>query len=195
MVDGLGVEATHPADVVGAPGEVGKELVVHPHPALAFLSEAVLGRCDGESLLPARHGGEALAPADAVGQVLVVPVLHHGLVVEEIHLGRTPNHVEIDDPPGLGRVVGIEVSRFGLRVAGQAAPQQVSEGGAAEDVLSLRKEIAAGEGLLVLFNEGHSVHIVGQALRLPGIELRKFLVRDGSRGGCLTITCSRLRRG
>ena len=42
----------------------------------------------------------------AVGQVLVVPLLHHRLVVEQVHLRRAADHVQVDDVLGLGREVG-----------------------------------------------------------------------------------------
>ena len=43
--------------------------------------------------------------ADRFGQVLVVPVVHDGLVIEQIHLRRTADHVQIDDLLRLGREV------------------------------------------------------------------------------------------
>ena len=93
VVDGLGVERAHPADVVGVLGEVGQELGVHPHPALAGLAELVLGRRDGEAGLAAGHRRQALAVADARGEVFVEHRLHRGFVVEEVHLRRSADHV------------------------------------------------------------------------------------------------------
>ena len=93
--------------------------------------------------------GEALALADAVGQVLVVPVVHDRLVVEEVHLRRAADHVQIDDVLGLGDVVlqprhgrpGQGVGGLGLAFAAE----ERGEGGPADGVGALLEEIAAGD--------------------------------------------------
>ena len=56
----------------------------------------------GKRAWPRGHGGQPLALADRVGQVLVVPVVHLRLVVVEVHLRRAADHVQIDDVLGLG---------------------------------------------------------------------------------------------
>jgi hypothetical protein len=57
--------------------------------------------------LAAGHSGEALALADAGGEVFVVELLHLRFVVEEIHLGGATDHVEVDDAFGFGGEVGL----------------------------------------------------------------------------------------
>ena len=57
----------------------------------------------GKPRLAGGHRRQPLAHADRVGQVLVVPLLHHRLVVVQIHLRRPADHVQIDDVLGLGR--------------------------------------------------------------------------------------------
>ena len=56
----------------------------------------------GKRALARGHGGEALALADRVGQILVVQLLHLRLVVVQIHLRRAADHVQVDDVLGLG---------------------------------------------------------------------------------------------
>ena len=107
VVDGFGMEGAHPTDVVGGLAEVGEEFVVHPHAAGAFFGEAVFGRGDGEAGLAAGHGSEALALANAGGEVFVIVLLHLRFVVEEIHLRGATDHVEVDDAFGFGGEVGL----------------------------------------------------------------------------------------
>ena len=76
-----------------------------PRAALAVLRELEDRRRDGKPRLAGGHGGEALALADGVGQVLVEPLLHPRLVVEQVHLRRRADHVEVDGPLRLGREV------------------------------------------------------------------------------------------
>ena len=80
---------------------------------------------DGEAALARRHGGEALALADGLGEVFVVPVLHAGLVVEEVELRRRADEVEVDDARGFGREVGEggeAAFGFGFCGAGSSRP-------------------------------------------------------------------------
>ena len=105
VVDRLGVHAPDEAQVVDHPRRVGQHLR-DPHAALAVLLELVLRGSDREPLLAARHGREPLAHPDRVGQVLVVPLVHHRLVVVEVHLRRPADHVQVDDVLRLGSEVG-----------------------------------------------------------------------------------------
>ena len=102
VIDGLGVQTAHPADFVRFFRKPGQQLGVHPHAALAHLLELVLRRGNRKTGLTAGHGRQPLALANGVGQVLVVPLLHYRLVVEQIHLRRTADHVQVDDPFGVG---------------------------------------------------------------------------------------------
>lgn len=62
-----------------------------------MLRELVLGGCDRKSSLTTGHCGQPLSVADRFGKVLVVPVVHLRLVVEQVHLRRTSDHVKVDD--------------------------------------------------------------------------------------------------
>ena len=104
MVDGLGVHAADEAHVVHHAGRPGQEFA-DPHAATAVAREAELRRGDGEARLAAGHGGEALAHAHRVGQVAVIPLPHDGLVVVQVHLRRSADHVQVDDLLCLGRVM------------------------------------------------------------------------------------------
>ena len=79
-----------------------RQQLADPHARLAALLELVLRRRDREARLAAGHRREPLAHADRFGQVLVVPLLHHRLVVVQIHLRRPADHVQIDDMLRLG---------------------------------------------------------------------------------------------
>ena len=57
----------------------------------------------GKRAWPRGHRRQPLAHADRVGQVLVEPLVHLRLVVEQVHLRRAADHVQIDDVLGLGR--------------------------------------------------------------------------------------------
>ena len=72
------------------------EQLAQPGPVLAMLVELEDRGGDGEPRLAAGHGGDALAVADGVGQVLIEPFLHLRLVVVQVHLRRAADHVEID---------------------------------------------------------------------------------------------------
>ena len=103
VVDGLGVHGTDEAQVIGHLARPGQHLGVHPEAIGAHLAEAELRWRDGESGLTGGHGGQSLAVAHRLRQVLVVPLLHLGLVVPEVRLGRPTHHVQVDDVLGLGR--------------------------------------------------------------------------------------------
>ena len=104
VVDRLGVHAADEAQVVDHLRRPRQQLA-DPHAALAVLLELVLRRRDREAGLAAGHRREPLAHADRVGQVLVVPLVHHRLVVEQVHLRRPADHVQIDDVLRLRREV------------------------------------------------------------------------------------------
>src|SRR5262249_61470521 len=94
------------------------------------------------------HGGQALPAAAGVGQVLVVPVEHLRLVVEEVELAGPADHVQVDDVLGLGREVGLRQGRGvpGVRpgCAGFGTEER-PEGGGPEQVGTTEEEVPAGE--------------------------------------------------
>ena len=163
VVDRLGVHAPDEAQVVDHPGRVGEHLR-DPHAALAVLLELVLRGSDREPLLAARHGREPLAHPHRVGKLLVVPLVHHRLVVVEVHLRRPADHVQVDDVLRLRGEVGQPGQRPGRRrpVAGAgAAPQslvaqQRGQGGPAHGIGPPAEELAAGLILDVFLERAHS---------------------------------------
>ena len=97
VVDRLGVHRADESNVVRAFRKPRQKLRIHPHAGVPELRELVSGRRDGETLLAARHRREPLPALDAGGQILVIPLGHLRLVVEEVHLRRSADHVEVDD--------------------------------------------------------------------------------------------------
>jgi hypothetical protein len=148
VIDGFGVHAADEAQLIGHFGFPGQELA-HPHAAIAVLSEFVFRWCDGKAGLSAGHSREALAHADAVGQILVEPFLHHGLVVEEIHLRWAAHHVQIDHVLGFAGKMLEAFARGLLRgfsTRGElTVAEKRAEGSPAEGVRALLKEVAAGD--------------------------------------------------
>ena len=105
----------------------------------------------GKPRLAAGHGGEPLALADRVGQVLVEALVHLRLVVAQVHLRRAAVHVQVDDRFALGGKCGkpgsggMDAGRF----AGARPAQFASEHGqreAAEAQAGVAEELAAVEG-------------------------------------------------
>ena len=60
----------------------------------------------GKARLARSHGGQALPPAHRFREVLIVPLPHFGLIVQQVHLRRRPHHVQVDAALGLGREMG-----------------------------------------------------------------------------------------
>src|SRR5258706_15114866 len=54
--------------------------------------------CDGEAALTSGHRRQPLTLTDRLWQILVVPILHLGFVVEQIDLRRSSHHVQVDGP-------------------------------------------------------------------------------------------------
>ena len=163
VVDRLGVEGAHPADLVGVLAEVRQQVGVQPHAALAMLGEVILRRRDGEAGLAAGHRRQALAVADARGQVLVVHLLHLRLVVEEVHLGGAADHVEVDDALGLGQMLRADRARRGV---GHRAAEQARERGGAEGVGARAEEAASGLEGVPLVEDGHGDYLLRTSSRL-----------------------------
>ena len=158
VVDRLGVHAADEAHLVGHARRVGKQLA-DPHPALAMLGKLEPRRRDREPGLPRRHRREPLAVADALGEILVKPVVHHRLVVVDVHLRRPADHVQVDDVLRLrGEVgaVGTGDSRYAVIphdgrpagiATGQALPHERGERRPAEEMAAALEEPAAREVL------------------------------------------------
>jgi len=145
MIDGLGVQAAHPADVIGILRQIRQKLRVHHHAALTCRAEVELRRRDGEARLAACHRGQALTIANARRQVFVIVFLHLRLVVEEVHLRWPTDHVQINDPLGLGRKMGHRV-RTGACTS-KAFAEQGCQSCSTEEVGAVGKKLATGEGV------------------------------------------------
>ena len=156
VVDRLGVHAANEAHLVGHARRVGKQFA-DPHPTLAMLGKLELRRRDREAGLPRGHRREPLAVADALGEILVEPVVHERLVVVEVHLRRPADHVQIDDVLRLRREVGAVGARHPRHAViphncrpaaiatGQALPHQGGERRPAEEMAPALEEPAARE--------------------------------------------------
>lgn len=110
MIDGLGVDGLDERDVIGDAGGVREEFA-DPHAAFAGLAELEHRGRDGEPRLAAGHGGDALALADRIGEVLVEMLHELWFVIEQVELRRPAIQVEIDEAFGL---------RGEMREAGEA---------------------------------------------------------------------------
>src|SRR5205807_2287700 len=80
-------------------------------------------RSSGEPGLTRSHGGQPLSHANGGRKVLVEPFFHLGLVIEQLHLRWSANHVQVDSALGLGGE---------MRQRGQAACSRLRYRGRAE---------------------------------------------------------------
>ena len=69
---------------------------------LSMLVKLECGGRNGKPLLAGRHGRDSLAISNRIGKVLIEPVIHLGLVIPHIQLGRRAGHEKIDHPFCLG---------------------------------------------------------------------------------------------
>ena len=99
--------------------------------AASVLRKTKLRRRDGKFVLRRRHARQPLPVADRFRQILVIPLLHHRLVVEQVHLRRTAHHVQINDMLRLRRkLCGTRCHRrkiAGGRVDLAPLPQQTGQ--------------------------------------------------------------------
>ena len=125
VVDSLRMHAADEAHVVDHLGRVRQQLR-DPHARLPVLGELEFARCNREPLLAGGHGGQALPLANRVGQVLIVPLIHLRLIVVQVHLRRTADHVQVNHMLGFRREVRERrVRRFsGQQTAGAFTAQQ-----------------------------------------------------------------------
>ena len=143
VVDRLGVHAADEHEVVGHLLHPRQQLA-DPHARLAAPLELVHRRRDREAGLAAGHRREPLAHADRFGQVLVEPFLHDGLVIEQIHLRRAADHVQVDDVLGLRGEVRERAALAGFGPARQAVPGQRRQRRGAQQIASRPPENAGG---------------------------------------------------
>ncbi len=104
VIDLLGVERLHDRDVVDHLRGMRQQLR-YPRSAPAVLRELVNRRRNRKPRLPRRHRRQALSLPHRIGQILVVPILEAGLVIEEILLRRAAEHVHVHGALRLRREV------------------------------------------------------------------------------------------
>ncbi len=138
VVDRLGVHRADHGDVIGNASGVREE-VTDPCAALAAGFEVGDGAKDGKGLLSRGHAGDALIAADAGREFLAVAFFHHRFVVEQIDVGGTAGHEQVDDAFGC-RFEMRQVRSVGLGVGFQ----QGTEGKRADSAGGLGEEIASG---------------------------------------------------
>jgi len=155
MIDRLRVQRAHPADVIGILGEIRQQLCVHHHAALARRTERKFRRRDGETRLPAGHRGESLTVADALRQVFVIIGLHLRLVVEQIHLRRSTDHVQVDHALGLWRKLRPLSMR--IRCIRQRLAKQRSQRRTTEHVFTASEELMTGLIGVPFLEEVHGI--------------------------------------
>ena len=138
MVDRRGVHGPDEADVLRHPAGVRQDFGEH-HAVFVVLVPVELegGRRDRESGLTTGHGGDPLAVADRIGEILVESLLQRGLVVVEVELARRTLHVHVDDPLRLRGVMRnrredlVDLVHAASREGGTITHQR-AEGGRAE---------------------------------------------------------------
>jgi hypothetical protein len=135
VVDVLGVDRLHEAQVVGDAGGPRQQLA-NGGPALAVPVELEDRPGHRQRRLVGGHAGDALAHPHGLWQVLSVPVVQERLVVEKVELARPAGHEQRDDPLRLRGVVraveyagdraplpGVGAEQVGQRGAGDAQPE------------------------------------------------------------------------
>ncbi len=190
VVDRLGVHRANEAHLIDHLGRVRQQFA-HPHATLAMSGKLELGRSNRKACLAAGHGREALPHAHRIGQVLVEPLGHLGLVIVQVHLRRAADHVQVDDVLGLAREM-----RSGLRLKllgpGAFLGQQAGQRTPADGVHGLAEEVPAGQQLQRFTNGVHgdspSLPAACGLASLSGLLSRKRLAEQ-------TLTCTALRRG
>ncbi len=121
MVEDVGLHPLQPADLVDNPPVVRQQLAER-HAALTVAIELAGGA--EQRLIPLQKG-EPLAREHAFRRLLAGQLAQLGLVVEQLQLGRSAGHEQIDHALGLGRVMrrplGQGIGRIeGHRRIGQA---------------------------------------------------------------------------
>ena len=99
---------------------------------------------NGKVLLTRSHGGQTLALANAVGQILSMVFFHSRLGIEQVHLGRSPRLEEINHPLGFGGEIREASPRSGERWLGE----QTGESGGAQSGRPVAQKDATVEKVL-----------------------------------------------
>ena len=144
MIDGLGVQRTDDAQVVGDLGSPGQQLA-DPSPRLAVTGEFEDRPRHRQRRLLGRHPGQALPHAHTGRKILAGPLHQLGLVVEGLQLRRTAAHEEVDHPLGLGRhVTGRQDARKRSSRSGSGfTSHQATKGRSSQAQTKATEEIAA----------------------------------------------------
>ena len=181
VVEGVGMDRAHQADVVGDLAQVLPQLGEH-HAGLPARRKVVAaghhlgGRLDKSELEVFGHFGR---------QRFAVPLLELGLGVEELVLARPPLHKHVDDVLSLGREVRrarrqriVLARRSGGKAVGR---QQVAERPHADAVGGAAQEGSARAKCLESF-ESHGVR---RGLMLAAAEAQRATNQPLSRSGLL----------
>ena len=104
VVDVFGVERLQEAKLIRHLARP-RQKFAEPRPRLPMLSELERRSRQWQRRLKARHAGQSLPLAHAVGQLLSVHRVEQRLVVEQVQLRRPATHDERDDSLGLRREV------------------------------------------------------------------------------------------
>ena len=102
VVDVFGVERLQEAEFIRHLARP-REQFAEPRPRLSMLSELEGRSRQRQRRLKARHAGQSLTLAYAVGQLLPVHRVEQRLVVEQVQLRRPATHDERNDALGLRR--------------------------------------------------------------------------------------------
>ena len=122
MVDRLGMHRLDEAQLVRLLGKM-RENLAHPMSGLSLPGELENAGSNRKVLLPGSHGGQTLALAYAVGQILSMMLLHARLGIEQVHLGRSTRLEEIDHALGLGGKIREGIPRSGHGLVGKQTGQ------------------------------------------------------------------------
>ena len=140
VIDAFGVHRAHEAELVcdlRRPGEQFR----HPSAAVAVLLECERRANERNRALVARHAGEPLAAAHAVGQLLAGLFNEIRLVVEQIELRRPARLKKIDHPLRLRREVEPAEHAAGSFSRRRRAAEHLSQRDAAEPHAERSKQL------------------------------------------------------
>ena len=101
VVDGVGDDRADESAIIDDFGEIGEEFGdIHPGAAIFFERE---GGADAEKIfLAAGHSRDALAFANAFGEIFAGHLDEFGFGIKEVEVGGGTGHEEVNDPLGFG---------------------------------------------------------------------------------------------
>ncbi len=153
VVELIGLHRVDEAHLIGDLVEVGAG-VGHPESTLAVLFESAgaaheLGHAGGE--------GKGATSQKGIGAGLIGVFLESGFVVEDVQVGRTAGHAEIDDALGFG---GMLRKARGLRIGGgrSLSVEGLQGDGSQAEVTGAVEELTAGGQLEALVMDGVQLH-------------------------------------